>query len=168
MYFRYPGLGSTSGTVESTVGTAAGIAATLSKLSDATGPAAPFFEIAAGVAALLGALGVGSGCGQTCIVASDYANKAEIQMKANLAAWQALPPVSRRKASKRSRCLITISFGMGLSARAPIRRLATRASDVSRIGIAAVSFLGPCGIATHWPTPQWLMTRRRRARPLQR
>ncbi len=45
--------------------------------------------VVAGVASLLGAMGVGGGCGQSCIVASQNANQVEDAMKANLAAFQA-------------------------------------------------------------------------------
>lgn len=43
----------------------------------------------AAVAGLLSAFGVGSGCGQSCIQASNDANQIEAAMKANLAAFQA-------------------------------------------------------------------------------
>jgi hypothetical protein len=41
------------------------------------------------VTAVLGALGVGNGCGGTCVQASNDANQIEVQMKANLAAYLA-------------------------------------------------------------------------------
>jgi len=47
--------------------------------------------IGAGVVAvstLLGTFGVGNGCGQSCVVASQNANQIEDQMKQNLAAFQ--------------------------------------------------------------------------------
>ena len=53
-------------------------------------PATPFLAIAGGVATLLAAVGVGSGCGQDCITASDYANKAEGLLKQNLDTYLAL------------------------------------------------------------------------------
>jgi hypothetical protein len=49
--------------------------------------------IAAGALAvgsvIVGALGVGNGCGGSCIQASNDANQIEVQMRANLAAYQA-------------------------------------------------------------------------------
>ena len=39
---------------------------------------------------LLGAIGIGSGCGQSCITASEYANKAQNLLIQNLATYQAL------------------------------------------------------------------------------
>jgi len=53
-------------------------------------PATPFLAIAGGVATLLAAVGVGSGGGQDCITASDYANKAEGLLKQNLDTYLAL------------------------------------------------------------------------------
>jgi hypothetical protein len=55
------------------------------------GPAAPFVAVAGAVTELLGALGVGGGCGQTCITATTYANQAEVLLKQNLAVYQSLP-----------------------------------------------------------------------------
>jgi hypothetical protein len=52
----------------------ASTAATILALSPATGPAAPFVAAAAAVVALLGNLF--GGCGQTCTVATQYANQA--------------------------------------------------------------------------------------------
>jgi len=68
-----PGLGDTqSAQIASTVGVA------LAKVAPATGPAAPFVAAAAGIAELVGAAEVlFSGCGQTCIQSSQYANQAE-------------------------------------------------------------------------------------------
>lgn len=45
----------------------------------------------AGVTLLVDHLIANSGCGQTCIVASDFANQAEVLLKQNLAAWNAEP-----------------------------------------------------------------------------
>jgi hypothetical protein len=46
---------------------------------------------AAGAAAeLLGAIGIGAGCGQNCITASEYANKAEALLKQNLDTYMGL------------------------------------------------------------------------------
>src|SRR5215469_1091197 len=43
-------------------------------VAPATGPAAPFVAAAGAVISLLGQLGVGAGCGPTCIAASNDAN----------------------------------------------------------------------------------------------
>lgn len=56
-----------------------------------TGPAAPFVAIAGAAAEILGAIGIGRGCGQTCIKASEYANKAGDLMAQNMNAYLALP-----------------------------------------------------------------------------
>jgi len=44
--------------------------------------------IIAGVTQILGALGVGNGCGKTCVTATQYANAAESALEANLQAAQ--------------------------------------------------------------------------------
>ena len=91
------GLG--DGSAGAITSSAGGVISAASKLAGKG--ASPFLAIAGAVTELLGsifsAVGVGTGCGQTCIVASDYANKAELQMKQNLAAWQALAPEQKTK-----------------------------------------------------------------------
>jgi hypothetical protein len=64
-----------------------------------TGPAAPFVAAAGAAAELLGAIGVGKGCGQNCITASEYANKAEALLKQNLDTYKSLP-VPRAKSAQ--------------------------------------------------------------------
>jgi hypothetical protein len=67
-----------------------------------TGPAAPFVAIAGAITEFLGAMGVGSGCGQTCVLSTQYANQAESYLRQNLAAYQALPsprPLSAQTAA---------------------------------------------------------------------
>jgi len=54
------------------------------------GPAAPFFAIAGGIAEFLGAMGVGSGCGSTCVLSAQYANQAEALLQQNIAAYFAI------------------------------------------------------------------------------
>ena len=56
-----------------------------------TGPAAPFVAVAGVAAELLGALGVGAGCGQSCITASAFADKAQPIFYQNLQTYMALP-----------------------------------------------------------------------------
>jgi len=55
------------------------------------GPQAPFLAVAGAVAELLGAMGVGSGCGQSCVLSTSYANKAEQILSQNLNTYFALP-----------------------------------------------------------------------------
>lgn len=68
----YRGLGQSSAQIASTIGVS------LAKIAPVTGVAAPFVAAAAGIASLVGAaFALFSGCGQTCVQASDYANQAE-------------------------------------------------------------------------------------------
>lgn len=66
-------------------------------------PAAPFLAIAGGIAELLGSIGIGRGCGQTCIQASQYADQAEGYLKQNYATYFSLP--SPRTASQKAAAL---------------------------------------------------------------
>ena len=54
-------------------------------------PANLFLAVAGGVAELLGAIGIGKGCGQTCITATEFANQAEGYLRQNLNTYMALP-----------------------------------------------------------------------------
>jgi hypothetical protein len=56
-----------------------------------TGPAAPFVAVAGAIAEFLGAMGVGSGCGQTCVLSSAYANKAEALLQQNINTYMSIP-----------------------------------------------------------------------------
>lgn len=47
----------------------------------------PFTQIAGAITSLLGALGVGGGCGSTCTQATTVVNQAAVQLQANLTAW---------------------------------------------------------------------------------
>ena len=74
------------------LGAAGGAAAGTGALITAAGGAALAGPIGAAVGAalaLLGVLGVGGGCGQSCIAASNDANAVEVALKANLAAFLA-------------------------------------------------------------------------------
>ena len=53
--------------------------------------AAPFVAIAGAVGELLGSIGIGKGCGQTCITATEFANQAENLLRQNLNTYMALP-----------------------------------------------------------------------------
>jgi hypothetical protein len=55
------------------------------------GPAAPFLAIAGTALELLGQMGVGSGCGQKCVLSTTYANKAEAIFQQNCNTYFALP-----------------------------------------------------------------------------
>ena len=64
--------------------------------------AGPFIAIAGAVTELLASIGIGAGCGNTCIQASNYANQAESLLKQNLAAYMALAtprPMSAQQAA---------------------------------------------------------------------
>ena len=55
-------------------------------------PASPFLAIAGAAASFLAAMGVGSGCGQSCVLSSQYANQIEALLKQNLNTYLALNP----------------------------------------------------------------------------
>jgi hypothetical protein len=55
------------------------------------GPAAPFLAVAGIAAELLASFGVGSGCGQSCILSSQYANQAENVFRQNITTYFNLP-----------------------------------------------------------------------------
>jgi hypothetical protein len=55
------------------------------------GPAAPFLIIGGAICDMLAVLGVGSGCGQTCVLSSNYANQAEALLQQNIAAYFNIP-----------------------------------------------------------------------------
>ena len=79
------GLGQQGQAIMGTVG------GTLLQIAPLTGPvAAPFVAIAGAVTELLAAIGIGRGCGQTCIVASQYANQAESLLQQNYNAYFSL------------------------------------------------------------------------------
>ena len=54
------------------------------------GPAAPFLAVAGIAAELLATFGVGSGCGQSCILSSQYANQAETVFRQNITTYFSL------------------------------------------------------------------------------
>jgi len=77
----------------SIVSGATSIAAGLLALSPATGPAAPFVAIAGALAAFAtGVLGIGKGCGATCVDATEVANYTECVMAVNLNTYMATWP----------------------------------------------------------------------------
>lgn len=51
------------------------------------GPAAPFLAIAGGIADLLAQFNVGAGCGQPCLLTTQYANQAEALLQQNIATY---------------------------------------------------------------------------------
>jgi hypothetical protein len=55
--------------------------------SPAAGPFAPVFATVGALMTFLGVLGVGGGCGPSCVAASNDANAVELALKANLAAF---------------------------------------------------------------------------------
>lgn len=95
--YALQGLGATSTAPVSTQVEAAGasvigVAGSILALSPATGPLAPFVAAAAAIVGILATLGVGSGCGQTCVLSSQYANQAEAALAQNIQAYFAIPP----------------------------------------------------------------------------
>jgi len=56
-----------------------------------TGPAAPFVALAGILTSALGSLGIGVGCGNSCIEASDVVNYAECVMAQNLETYLGMP-----------------------------------------------------------------------------
>jgi hypothetical protein len=93
--WRLRGLGANTLPVSTGVeeGTAAALTAVASTLAIASAsppsPATPFLLAAAGIATLLAKLGVGSGCGQTCIQATAVVNQAEPALLANIQQYEA-------------------------------------------------------------------------------
>ena len=69
-----------------------------------TGPAAPFVAVAGVAAELLGSLGVGAGCGQSCITASASADKAQPIFYQNLQTYMALPKPRAESAQAAGSC----------------------------------------------------------------
>jgi hypothetical protein len=67
------------------------IAAGLLSAAPFAGPAAPFLIVGAAAAELLAAFGIGSGCGQTCILSTAYANKAEGVFRQNIDTYFSQP-----------------------------------------------------------------------------
>jgi hypothetical protein len=64
-------------------------AAALTAAASIPSPATPFLLAAAGIAKALAALGVGAGCGQTCIQATSVVNQAEPALLANIQQYEA-------------------------------------------------------------------------------
>lgn len=87
------GLGATpvSTQVETAGAGLLGTAASILALSPTTGPLAPFVAAAAAIAGLLATLGIGSGCGQSCVLSSQYANQAEAALAQNIQSYFAIP-----------------------------------------------------------------------------
>ena len=87
MSYVRTGLGAAlSTTVESSVGSSLLTAAPF------TGPAAPFVAAAGAIADMLASFGVGAGCGQSCVLSSDFANQAEAQLQQNISNYFAIAP----------------------------------------------------------------------------
>ena len=68
------------------------IASGLFTAASVPSPASPFLAIAGAAASFLAAMGVGSGCGQSCVLSSQYANQIEALLKQNLNTYLALNP----------------------------------------------------------------------------
>lgn len=84
----HPGLGDTATTIASQgAGVASGILSIFGVATALSGPLAPFVALAGVLTAVLGQ--VFSGCGQTCILSSQDANKVEQILQQNLATYMA-------------------------------------------------------------------------------
>lgn len=68
-----------------------GVASALAAAGAIPSPATPFLEAGAAITALLAQFGVGSGCGQSCVLSTQYANAAESALQQNHDAYFALP-----------------------------------------------------------------------------
>lgn len=79
------GFGALSTTIESSVGQG------LLTAAPSTGPLAPFVALAGAISDLLASIGIGAGCGQTCIAASNFANEAAALLDQNIHAYFAIP-----------------------------------------------------------------------------
>lgn len=77
--------------------------ATIMAAAPLTGPAAPFVALGGAITEMLASFGVGSGCGQTCVLSSQFADKAEAQLRQNIALYFAQTPP--RLASTRTAAL---------------------------------------------------------------
>jgi hypothetical protein len=99
MYVAQPsrGFGAVSGKQEvSAVGGA------LVNAGQYLGPAAPFVQIAGLITEFLGQMGVGSGCGQSCVLATQYANQMESLLMQNITAYFSIAaprPLSAQRAA---------------------------------------------------------------------
>ena len=67
------------------------IGAALLTAAPFAGPAAPFLAVAGLASDLLAVLGVGSGCGQSCVLSSKYADQANQVLQQNLDTYMGLP-----------------------------------------------------------------------------
>ncbi len=67
------------------------ISSALAAAGSIPSPATPFLEAGAAIAGLLAKYGVGSGCGQSCVLSTQYANAAESALQQNYKAYFAIP-----------------------------------------------------------------------------
>lgn len=97
---EYTSLGTNAGTAIASIAVSGaptstkietGIGTSLLTAAEVPSPASPFLAIAGGISELLGVLGVGSGCGQTCVTATQYANKVSELGQQNLNLYMAIP-----------------------------------------------------------------------------
>lgn len=90
--------------VESSVAAGLATASGFLATNPATAPIALILLGAAAVADFLGVLGIGSGCGQTCVLSSQYADKASAILDQNIHTYFSIP--APRSASVQSSTLI--------------------------------------------------------------
>lgn len=87
------GLGSTATTIEAQSGSMIGTAAsTLLTVGAISGPVGIVLDVGAAVLEFMAAMGVGSGCGQTCVLSSQYANQASALLDKNIGAYFGVSP----------------------------------------------------------------------------
>lgn len=84
-YILNRGFGASGGQYISTAG------GTLLTAAPFAGPAAPFVALGGAMLELLASFGVGSGCGQSCTMSSQYANQAGDKLSQNRDMYLALP-----------------------------------------------------------------------------
>lgn len=87
MFVNRYGLGAPSAILPAAGGAAAATGGIIAAAVPSLALAGPIGAAVGGVLALLGVLGVGGGCGQSCITASNDANAIEAALKANLQAF---------------------------------------------------------------------------------
>ena len=77
-------------------------AAALVAAAPFAGPAAPFLLIGAGIASLMATFKIGAGCGQKCVISTQFANQANAALQNNIETYFALPtprPLSAQTAA---------------------------------------------------------------------
>ena len=119
------------------------------------GPAAPFLAIAGAAADLLATFGVGSGCGQTCVLSTAYANKAESVLGQNIAQYFALP-TPRSATAQAAALTIFDAIWTDLEAQcgaAPLVSTTAGQACISDRQAGACKWKQPASAVPSWGTP---------------